>query len=67
MNKLYYKNIKVVGCYPYKALYQLEDGRHFVLCIADGRETKKDVLSRAKQVINYMNNNNVNVNKNIIH
>ena len=65
--KYFYKNIKVTGFYPYVAKYEMENGKYFVICISDGGMTKKETLELAKQNIDYLNRNNIEIKKEVIH
>lgn len=58
MKKYFYKNIEIIGFSPYVATYKLKDGKTIILYIADGNDTKKDVLEMARKNIDYMNKNN---------
>ena len=55
MKRYLYKNIHIVGRFPYyKALYMTDNERPFFLAWGD-TETKEDVLKRAKKQIDRLN------------
>lgn len=55
MKKYYYKNIHIIGHRPYKALYMAENERAFFLYFANYQESKKEVMKKAKNTIDFLN------------